>query len=53
MNPPKDAQLMQDDEYQLTFLLDSPLPVRSSTQVEVAEHVLHLQQVVPPSDERQ
>jgi len=48
MNPPKDNQLLQDDEYQLTFLMDSPLPLRSSTRAEVAEHVLHL----PPADDR-
>jgi hypothetical protein len=48
MNPPKDTELMQDDEYQLTFLLDRPLPPRPQTWPEVAEHVLHL----PPSDER-
>jgi hypothetical protein len=52
MNPPKDNQFMQDDEYQLTFLLDAPFrqAVTGGSQVgtEVAEHVLHL----PPAEER-
>ncbi|MCX7022607.1 MAG: hypothetical protein NTW26_10130 [bacterium] len=57
MNPPKDTHFLQDDENQLTFLLDSPLPQRSSTRAEVTEQVLHLRravrQAVPSVDERQ
>jgi hypothetical protein len=35
-----------DDEYQLTFLLDAPLPGGSQVVPEFAEHVLPL----PPAD---
>lgn len=52
MNPPKDNQPRTDDEYQLTFLLDAPLPSRSQVGTEVAEHVLHLRQSAPPADAR-
>jgi hypothetical protein len=52
MNPSKNTEFLQDEEYQLTFLLDAPPlrtePGRSPVGAEVAEHVLHL----PPADER-
>ena len=48
MNPPKSEDLLQDEEYQLTFLLDEPLnkglwsPTSASAPTPIAEHVLHL-----------
>jgi len=62
MNPPKNTEFLhgepfsspsgvghaspKDEEYQLIFLLDRPLPGRSPIPAQVAEHILHL----PPAD---